>query len=74
MLYSKKEWIYQHTQSISAVKYCWTTLYRALSARIIEELKRVYSPEDLDVALLGLEPGSVVFKFRCVIPKYLCVK
>ena len=42
----------------------WTTLHRALSARIIEELKKIYSPEELDVALSGWEPGSVVFKFR----------
>ena len=35
--------------------------------KIIEELKRIYSPEDLDIGILGFEPGSVVFKFRCVV-------
>ena len=38
-----------------------------MSEKIIEELKRIYSPEDLDIGILGFEPGSVVFKFRCVV-------
>ena len=45
-------------------KCWWAFLRRALSARIIEELKKIYSPAELDVALSGWEPGSVVFKFR----------
>ena len=40
-------------------------LYRATSARILEELKKIYSEDDLNVTIFGFEAGSVIVKFRC---------
>ena len=40
-------------------------MYRAMSARILEELKKIYSADDLNVTIFGFEAGSVIVKFRC---------
>ena len=39
-------------------------MYRAKSARILEELKKIYSDDDLNVTIFGFEAGSVIVKFR----------
>ena len=39
-------------------------MYRAMSARILEELKKIYSDDDLNVTIFGFEAGSVIVKFR----------
>ena len=43
-----------------------STMYRAMSARILEELKKIYSADDLNVTIFGFEAGSVIVKFRCL--------
>ena len=40
-------------------------MYRAMSAKILEELKKIYSADDLNLTIFGFEAGSVIVKFRC---------
>ena len=41
-----------------------STLYQAMSARILEDLQKIYSGDDINVSIFGFEPGSVIVKFR----------
>ena len=48
-------------------------MYRSMSAKILEELKKIYSADDLKVTIFGFEAGSIIVKFRCQENRLLCI-